>query len=96
LQKAPIAGKAVALLGKYSFDIMALHFLAFKICDWIYARMILEPAENQGGFPHSYPELHVLYLILGIVLPVLFAIGARKVIHGLGGMLRSQTENPRK
>ncbi len=58
--------------------------------------MILEPAENQGGFPHSYPELHVLYLVMGIALPVLFAIGARKVIHGLGGMLRSRSGNPGK
>lgn len=96
LQKAPIAGKTAALLGKYSFDIMALHFLAFKVCDRIYAQMILEPAENQGGFPHSYPELHVLYLVMGIALPVLFAIGARKVIHGLGGMFRSRSGNPGK
>ena len=94
LEKIPKAGKAAALLGKYSFDIMALHFLVFKLCDRIYARIILEPAENQGGFPHSYPELHILYLVLGAVLPVLFAMAARKAIHCMGRKLRSWAGHP--
>ena len=96
LQKIPKAGKTAALLGKYSFDIMALHFLVFKLCDRIYAQIILEPAENQGGFPHSYPELHVVYLILGVILPVLFAMGSRKAIHALGRVFQTWAGKPQK
>lgn len=88
LQKLPKTGNIMALLGKYSFDIMALHFLVFKVCDYIYAQVIREPAENQGGFPHSYPELHLVYLVLGIVVPVLLAMGSRKVIQRLSRRLR--------
>lgn len=89
LQKIPKAGRAAALLGRYSFDIMALHFLVFKTIDWIHARLISELIENQGGFPYSYPELHFLYLVLGVLLPVLAAMGIRKAVHGLGHVVRT-------
>ncbi|MFT4006844.1 MAG: acyltransferase [Lacrimispora sp.] len=88
LQKHPKAGGAAALLGKYSFDIMALHFLVFKVVDWIYGLLINDPIENRVRFPHSYGELHLLYLVLGVVLPVVLAIAARKAIHRAGHDVR--------
>lgn len=89
LQRHPKAGRAAALLGKYSFDIMALHFLVFKAADWIYGLLINDPVENRVRFPHSYDELHLLYLVFGVVLPVVFAIAARKAIHRAGHDVRS-------
>ncbi len=88
LKRFEKAGRAAALLGKYSFDIMALHFLVFKMIDWIYVRVICGPLENQGDFPYSYPELHVIYLVLGVILPVFMAMGAKKAIHGFGRAVR--------
>lgn len=89
-------GKMVALLGKYSFDIMALHFLVFKVIDRIYALMIMEPVENQGAFPHSYPEFHVIYFVMGLFIPLLVAAGSRKIIHKAGSGLRKWAESQEK
>lgn len=96
LEKIPMAGRAAALAGRYSFDIMALHFLVFKTIDRIYGQIIKEPIKNQGGFPYSYPELHVIYLILGVALPVLLAMGGKKAIHGLGRRIRAWAGNEEK
>lgn len=89
LERIPGAGRILPLAGRYSFDIMALHFLVFKIIDWIYVRLICGPLEILGNFPYSFPELHVIYLVCGVVLPVLPAMGARKAIHGLGRVVRT-------
>lgn len=89
-------GKIVALLGKYSFDIMALHFLVFKVIDRVYALMIMEPAENQGAFPHAYPEFHIIYFIMGLLVPLLIAMGSRKIIHKAGSGLRNWAEGQGK
>ncbi|MEY8354071.1 acyltransferase family protein [Lachnospiraceae bacterium 54-53] len=89
LQKIPRAGRAAALLGRYSFDIMALHFLVFKAVDRVYGAMLSESPGNQGGFPYSYPELHVIYLISGAAVPVLAAMGGKKAIHRLGRRVRT-------
>lgn len=84
LQRHPKAGGAAAFLGKYSFDIMALHFLVFKVIDWIYGLLINDSIENRVRFPHAYNELHLLYLVLGVVLPVALAVVAGKALQRAG------------
>ena len=71
LLNIPGARKAIALLGKHSFDIMAGHFLAFKLVDIVYARMIQETdVQVYGAFPVAYISiLWPIYLAAGLILP---------------------------
>lgn len=95
LERAPYLGKGAALLGRYSFDIMALHFLVFKVIDGIYGRVMGLPVEYYGIFPHTYPELHVVYLIAGVLIPLFFAMAAKKVIHMAGDFARNRAGTKR-
>ncbi len=67
---SPIS-RLVALWGRYSFDIMALHFLIFKIIDILYGKLLLsDPIENYSAFPAAYGAvLWPLYVILGTMIP---------------------------
>lgn len=75
LEKIKGLSGVVSLWGRYSFDIMALHFFIFKVVDVIYGRFLLgEPAESYSSFPQAYSaQLWPLYAFLGVMLPV--AIG---------------------
>ena len=73
LTKIPFISKVVAFCGKYSFSIMALHFLVIKLCDRVYTFAIGEknPAII-GKWVCSYPEkLWPVYLIAGTIIPAL-------------------------
>ena len=89
LERIPYLGRAAALAGRHSFDIMALHFLVFKGIDGIYGRLLCAPVETYGIFPHSYPELHWVYLAGGVLLPLGAAIVFKRVIHAAGRSLRA-------
>lgn len=58
-------------IGEYSFDIMALHFLVFKLVDYIYFVFNPYTRKDLDGFPTSNPELWPFYVILGVIIPVL-------------------------
>ncbi|MDF9825622.1 fucose 4-O-acetylase-like acetyltransferase [Breznakia sp. PF5-3] len=66
-----------AKIGFYSYDIMALHFCVFKLIDIIYYQW--NPSINLSGFPYSVVELWPLYLILGILLPIVFVLIFKRV-----------------
>ena len=76
LVKIPIVNFIFSTLGKHSFAIMALHFVAIKSVDVIYSYFINETnPEIIGQWIISYPgKLFASYLIAGIVLPVIFSI----------------------
>lgn len=93
LEKVPVVGKCMAYLGRYSFDIMALHFLVFKLIDGIYGRILQLPAENYAIFPHSYSQLHVVYLLAGVFLSLFLAVTARWVIREAGKRVRAWAGN---
>lgn len=61
----------LSYIGKSSFDIMALHFLCFKIVDFCYIHISNLPVTEMGKFPISNPALWPLYAFIGIILPVL-------------------------
>lgn len=63
-------GAVFAKMGRYSFDIMALHFFAFKIVDQVACRVIND-REKLNLFPHSYVALWPIYYVVGIALPIL-------------------------
>ena len=75
IQKTYILSKYFILIGKYSFEIMACHFLTTKIVDIVYARMIGEiNKEVYGKFVCAYPkECWPIYLLAGtLFIAVLF------------------------
>ncbi len=56
-------------IGSYSYEIMGLHFLVFKIIDFVYAK--INGITVYGVFPYAFGNLHLLYVILGILVPVI-------------------------
>lgn len=67
-------------IGKYTFDIMALHFFVLKIIDGIYGRWQGDSAEVFSTFPCSYRNLWPIYLIASITIPPLVRIGINKLL----------------
>lgn len=70
LCKSCILEKGFAVAGQMSFDIMALHFLAFKLVDYI-ACHVIGNTESMNAFPHTFTDLWPIYYIAGMVLPVI-------------------------
>ncbi len=62
--------------GKYSFEIMALHFLIQKVIDLIYGKYIMgySNSDDFTAFPYAFKNLWWAYLLLGVALPVLFGV----------------------
>ena len=81
IEKIPLLNKIIALLGKHSFSIMALHFACIKGVDAIYSRIIGETdPEVISKWVVTYPkELWIIYIIIGCGLPVIFSIVLDKI-----------------
>lgn len=73
IEKSRLAGGLFSLFGRYSFDIMCLHFLFFKILDLLYGRILLgDSSEIYSAFPQAYSTvLWPLYAAAGTCLPAL-------------------------
>jgi len=72
LNRIKYVDKVFAIIGKHSFDIMALHFVVFKLIDIAYVKLHPETIDNLIAFPTGFSsELRWLYLILGLLIPVL-------------------------
>ena len=85
-ERIPCLSRGLAFLGRYSFDIMALHFLVFKLTDLVYARFaaVSATAENLAGFPVGFRgELEPVYLVLGVLLPALTGWAVDRTAHFL-------------
>ncbi len=76
IEKCRPAARASAVIGRHSFDIMAIHFTVFKLLDYAYFRMVPGAApENLAAFPVAFRyELGPLYILLGVALPVLIGL----------------------
>lgn len=59
-------------IGTYSFEIMALHFIIFKLIDYSYAKLngIVDP-NVYGVFPYAFKQLSLIYVFLGVALPTI-------------------------
>jgi fucose 4-O-acetylase-like acetyltransferase len=65
-------GRVIAYIGDYSFSIMVLHFVAFKLVTLIHKQ--IDPHISLSSFPTSTVDLMYwapLYIILGVALPIL-------------------------
>lgn len=80
IDKAKPLSKALAFVGRYSFDIMALHFLTFKIIDLCYAN--LTGAESFSNFPYAFSKLWPIYTIVSICLIPWLRVGMSKLYSG--------------
>ena len=72
LNRIKIGRNMLAFIGKYSFDIMALHFAVIKLIDIVYVNFFNGNAELIGGFPSSFAaELWPVYLAASLLIPSL-------------------------
>lgn len=85
-ERIPGISRALSFLGRHSLDIMALHFLVFKLIDLAYSQIpsVSVTAENLAGFPVGFRgKLEPVYLLLGVLLPALAGWGVDRAVHFL-------------
>lgn len=71
IEKNSTLKKALSFVGKYSFDIMAMHFLIIKVIDAIFGRITNQPLDTISVFPRAYGYLWPLYLVASVTIPPL-------------------------
>lgn len=83
VEKITLLNRIFAFFGKYSFDIMALHFLLFKLMDWVYASRILKSLPDEiYSFPSYFsPRFWPVYLFCGLFIPALFGFFTDKIFR---------------
>ncbi len=59
--------RVIAYIGKYSNIIMMLHFIAFKVIDILFVGVFEGEIE---GTIFAFPQIRVIYLMAGILLPL--------------------------
>ncbi len=58
-------------IGNYSYEIMGMHFLIFKIIDFVFAKINgISESNIYGAFPYAFSKLSLVYVILGTLVPV--------------------------
>ena len=72
-----IIGKCVALCGKESFHIMALHLLGFKVATFI---LLICGIKKPLAEVHS-PANNIFELMIYVSCSILFSLGISKIIH---------------
>lgn len=90
IQSHKLLSRIFSILGSHSFDIMALHFVVFKTIDLIYGHFIHASSEELGIFPHSFWYLNIVYLILGITVPIFIGDAGRKFLHSTGNYIKNR------
>lgn len=84
----------ISWIGKYSFEIMAIHFLIFKIIDVICFKLDIPLSLGVSTFPIADPKLWFIYLVLGTYGSILIAILLKKmqqiVIYGFKSIINNQ------
>lgn len=70
-------GKVLAKVGDYSFSIMALHFLAFKLVVFLQCVILGQSFSKLSAFPCLSTSSYwwVIYLLVGIFLPMVISKG---------------------
>lgn len=66
-------GKIIAMIGDYSFSIMLLHFLSFKVVNFAYCGFQQLPFQQIASFPTIQYENNywfIIYLMAGVFIPV--------------------------
>ncbi len=76
----PVLRKYFSLIGEFSFEIMAFHFVAIKLVDIVYAMIIGQTDKTvYGVFVSAYSsECWPLYLLVGTLLPAILGLLIKK------------------
>ncbi|MGM3172634.1 acyltransferase family protein [Dickeya lacustris] len=75
-ERGAIIAKIFSVMGKYSFEIMAFHFLCFKIFDVIYSKVIgVTSSSVIEMMPASYRDVYLwpVYILIGCSVPTVCA-----------------------
>jgi len=74
----------VQFAGNHTLEIMALHFITFKLVSWSIIQLYGLPIDQLEEFPvmmaYSVKGWWIIYTIVGVALPLCFAYGQEKVI----------------
>ena len=83
IKMIPIIRRYFQLIGTYSFEIMACHFLTTKLVDLIYAAIIGETDRLvYGTFVSAYSkECWVIYALFGTLAPALVTLGVKRLLQ---------------
>lgn len=76
IEKISFLKKGISFVGKYSFDIMAMHFMIIKVIDVIYGWLANKPVATVSSFPRAYGYLWPIYLAASVTIPPLIRIFA--------------------
>lgn len=71
VMRSKIISKIMKAIGKYSFEIMALHFIIFKLFDVVFGKINNIPKTQYSRCPYAFDSLYYIYIILGVGVPVL-------------------------
>lgn len=72
IDNIPKIKKLFATIGTYSFEIMATHFVIFKIIDVAYSKMMgINDITIITKFPYAYEKLWPIYIICGVLIPTI-------------------------
>ena len=96
INKVNILAKVFALFGKYSFEIMALHFVIVKLVDVVYAKMFLvaDPAAV-AKFPSAFTyQIWYVYAILGTAIPALIGWFVEKTPDLARKLVKTKNKEP--
>lgn len=88
--KIPKIKSWFAEIGKYTFDIMALHFLFLKLVDLLYTYFVTRDFHLLSKFPHTYGyKMLIFYLIAGTLGPIL----VRKAFDSFWKFIKSKLKD---
>lgn len=80
LQRSRTLTKLFSYLGSISFHIMALHFFAFKLFDWLCGLVFGLDSVATMGFPTAFRHYGLLYSIIGVAIPAFMVCFFRKFV----------------
>lgn len=82
--------RAISICGQYSFDIMAMHLFFTKLVDLIYLTYINPSAGDKARFVYSVADLWPVYLVAGVVGPIVFRKTVDFLIKQIAGFLQDR------
>jgi fucose 4-O-acetylase-like acetyltransferase len=71
-------------LGRMSFWVMSLHCMVFKTLDGIAGVILKTESDVLTLFPYSFPELRLIYILLGLFFPMIVGWTCRYLLTPLG------------
>ena len=85
-QNTNVLAGFMALIGRYSFDIMAMHIFVFKMIDMVLRKIYYrDPGMDISAYPSPLSQRWwVLYLVAAVIVPL--AVGI--IIDSIGGFIR--------